>query len=144
MVFRCSVKNCTKTIADKVTLFNAKKIANYEQISNDLIESKRQKICSDHFEFKYLSIRLKTGAFATIFERENSTNTKGNPSERVEDHRYCLPNDFLTRKSTDKKEKTKHLKLVNQRKRRAEAKVSLLTQKLGNKATTGCYKIYIA
>ena len=47
-------------------------------------------------------------------------------------------NEFFTRNAMDKKEKSKHLKLVNQRKRRAEAKVSSLTQKLGNKVTTGC------
>ena len=75
MEFRCSVKSCTKTIADQVIFFNVKKVANYGQFSNDLIESKTQKICSDHFEFKHLSRRLKKGGLRNKLE----VNTLGAP-----------------------------------------------------------------
>ena len=75
MEFRCSVKSCTKTIADQVIFFNVKKVANYGQFSIDLIESKTQKICSDHFEFKHLSIRLKKGGLRNKLE----VNTLGAP-----------------------------------------------------------------
>ena len=51
-----------------------------------------------HFEFKCLSIRVKKGAFTTIFVSENSRNTSSNPSELVVDHSYCFANDFLIRK----------------------------------------------
>ena len=43
MVFRCSVASCTKSIEDQMTFFDAKKIANFDQLSNGLFESKTQK-----------------------------------------------------------------------------------------------------
>ena len=88
MVVRCSVA-CIKTIADKVSFFDAKKIANYNEISHLLIDSKRPKICSDHFEYNCLSVRVKKGACATIFISESASRT---PTEPValfpKDHCY--------------------------------------------------------
>ena len=137
MVFRCSVVTCNKTIADKVSFFDAKKIANYNEISHLLIDSKRPKICSDHFEYNCLSVRVKKGACATIFISESASRT---PTESVallpKDHSYYTANsnvDFC-KKSVDfckKSEKlAEKIKIANQRKRRAEAKATSLSKKI--------------
>ena len=52
----------------QVTFFNAKKMQishNFQTISSRI---KHKKICSDHSEFKCLSIRVKNGAFAQFLE----------------------------------------------------------------------------
>ena len=68
ILFRCAVKSCTKTIANKVTSLMRQK-GEFRKIFQ---KSYREQICSDHFELNCLSIRFKERAFATIFGSENS------------------------------------------------------------------------
>ena len=96
-----------------------------------MIASKPQKLCSEHFEYNCLSVRVKKGACATIFESENASRTPTEPVALLPKY-HCYPansNVDFCKKSEKLAEK---IKIANQRKRRAEAKATTsLSKRIG-------------
>ena len=113
-------------------------VAHYTEVSHLLIDGKRPKICSEHFEYNCLSVRVKKGACATIFESESTSRTPNEPVALLSsDHCYTANSnvDHLEKKASNycrKSEKlTEKIEIANQRKRRAEAKATSLSKIIG-------------
>ena len=149
---RCSVINCKNNTTDKVFFFNATILPNFDEIKDKLIECKNPRICHIHFEFKWLNLKLKKGAFPTFFE-SGDTVYNNNPAAAITpDHQYApdnIPDQQYAptipdhQYATDVRKKLEHtekklsiaknkIKVQQSRKRRADKRLVSLQEKLGN------------
>ena len=153
IMHRCSVINCTNDTTDKVFFFSATTLPNFEQIKEKLIECKNPRICHIHFEFKWLNLKLKKGAFPTFFEtitpdqqyapdnipEQWYTPTSYLYTATLPDHPYASNVEKKLEHCEKKLSKAKNKSKVQQsRKRRADKRLISLQEKLGNCLFSSC------
>jgi len=84
------VINCKNNTTDKVYFFNATILPNFDEIKDKLVVCKNPRICHIHFEFKWLNLKLKKGAFPTFFERSDNV-YNNNPAAAITPDQHYAP-----------------------------------------------------